>query len=132
MSDDKQWAGLTIEDELPVGVYYAGTRHKRFRLRIPMAGDLIAAQEAHPQAPIQLITLAVYHRQLLALGDIPSEALTLELLRESLAEADLTTLAKADADLEKKLVTPNGASGNGGVSNTPSSRPAIGSMKSDA
>lgn len=126
MSDDKQWDGLSIEDELPVGIRYAGTRHKRFRLRIPLAGDLIAAQEAHPQAPIQLITLAVYHRQLLALGEIPAEALTLELLRENLAEADLSALARADGDLEKKLVPPSGASGNGGASSTSSSRPATG------
>lgn len=118
MTDHKQWDGLTVDGELPVGVYYAGARHRRFTLRLPMAGDLIAVQEAHPQASLQLITLAIYHRQLLSLGDIPPEALTVELLRDNLAEADLAAIASADGELEKKLTPPSAASKPGDASST--------------
>lgn len=118
---DKRWEGLTISDSLSVGVYFAGTRHKTFTLRVPMAGDLIAAQERHPNGPLQLVTLEVYRQQLLSLGDIPAESLTTELLRAELAEADLALLAEADADLEKKLAPPSAALPTGDASSTPSS-----------
>jgi hypothetical protein len=86
-----------------------------------MAGDLVAAQELHPDGPFQLVTLEVYRRQLLSLGDIPPEALTTELLRENLAETDLAVIADADAALEKKLAPPSAATPTGDASNTPSS-----------
>ena len=103
----KQWDGLTIEGELKVGVWYAGQRHKKFTLRVPMSGDFIAAQETYPEGVLQLITLEVYRRQLLALGDIPEHVITTDLLRENLAEVDLGVLSKADAELEKKLQVPS-------------------------
>lgn len=109
-----RWDGLTHSGELTVGVYYAGTRHKRFTLRVAMAGDLIAAQQAHPQGPLQLVTLEVYRQQLLALGEIPAEALTTELLRQELTESDLALLAAADEVLEKKLAPPSADSATGG------------------
>jgi phage FluMu protein gp41 len=116
--DSKRWAGLTISGDLVDGVYFAGTRHKRFTLRVPMAGDLVSAQEEHPNAPFQLTTIAVYRRQLLALGDIPVESLTTELLREELTELDLATIADADADLEKKRGPRSAAMPTGDESNT--------------
>jgi hypothetical protein len=118
---NKQWDGLTITGELRIGVYYSGLRHKNFTLRVGMAGDLVAAQELHPDGPFQLVTLEVYRRQLLSLGDIPPEALTTELLRENLAETDLAVIADADAALEKKLAPPSAATPTGDASNTPSS-----------
>lgn len=118
---NKQWEGLTITRELHHGVYYSGLRHKRFTLRIGMAGDLVAAQEQHPNGPFQLVTLEVYRRQLLSLGDIPSEALTVELLREALSETDLGVIADADLELEKKLAPPSAATPTGDASSTPSS-----------
>ncbi|MBP2843740.1 hypothetical protein [Pseudomonas sp. PNP] len=123
---DKRWDGLTITRELSIGVYYAGTRHKSFTLRVAMSGDLIAAQQAHPVGPIQLVTLEVYRQQLLALGDIPAKELTTELLREELTEADLALIADADAELEKKLTPQNAASTTGAGSNTTSSDTATG------
>lgn len=123
---DKRWDGLIVADSLKVGVFYAGIRHKAFTLRVPMAGDLIAAQEAYPNGPLQLVTLDVYRRQLLALGDIPAEALTTELLREELAETDLALLAEADVALEKKLALPSAAAPTGDASSTLSSEPATG------
>ncbi|MNN80426.1 hypothetical protein D3C81_1971580 [compost metagenome] len=83
-----------------------------------MSGDLIAAQQEHPVGPIQLVTLEVYRQQLLALGDIPAEVLTTELLRAELAEADLALIADADAELEKKLTPPSAASATGDESST--------------
>ncbi len=123
---NKQWDGLTITGELRIGVYYAGLRHKRFTLRVGMAGDLVAAQELHPDGPFQLTTLEVYRRQLLSLGDIPTEALTVELLREQLAETDLAIIANADADLEKKLAPQSAATPTGDESSTPLSDTATG------
>jgi hypothetical protein len=117
----KQWEGLTITRELHIGVYYSGLRHKTFTLRVGMAGDLVAAQELHPDGPFQLVTLEVYRRQLLSLGDIPPEALTTELLRENLAETDLAVISGADAELEKKLTPPSAATPTGDALNTPSS-----------
>lgn len=107
---NKQWDGLTIGGELQIGVYYAGTRHKSFTLRTPVTGDLIGAQELFPHGPMQLITVDVYRRQLLSLGDIPADALTTELLRDALTESDLGLIADADAALEKKLTPQNAAS----------------------
>jgi hypothetical protein len=65
--------------------------------------------------------LEVYRRQLLSLGDIPPEALTTELLRESLAETDLAVISGADAELEKKLAPPSAVTPTGDALNTPSS-----------
>lgn len=108
-SSSNAWDGLTTTGELRIGVLFAGTRHKTFTLRVPVAGDMVGAQQAHPQGPLQLITVEAYRRQLLSLGAIPSESLTTELLLEQLAEVDLSILAKADEDLEKKLALPSGA-----------------------
>jgi len=129
---DKRWQGLTISRELPIGVYFAGTRHKHFTLRVGLAGDLIAAQEEHPEGPLQLVTLEVYRRQLLALGDIPLESLTTALLRDALTETDLAAIAQADADLEKKLTPPSAASAIGDASSTPLSGTATVSTNSGA
>ncbi|BAV74108.1 hypothetical protein PCAU_1899 [Pseudomonas chlororaphis subsp. aurantiaca] len=127
---DKRWDGLTISGELGVGVYYAGIRHKSFTLRVPVAGDLVSAQEQYPNSPFQLHTIAVYHRQLLSLGDIPAEALTVDLLREGLTETDLAIIADADAELEKKLAPPSAATPTGAESNMPLSDTATDSTKS--
>ncbi|WP_095157188.1 hypothetical protein [Pseudomonas sp. Irchel 3E13] len=115
----KRWEGLSISGELRMGVWYAGQRHKTFIIRVPVAGDLIGAQEEHPGAPLQLVTLEVYRRQLLALGDIPLDVLTTDLLREELAESDLAIIADADAELEKKLAPPSAATSIGVESSTP-------------
>ncbi len=117
----KRWEGLCITGELKMGVYYAGLRHKTFTLRVPVAGDLVAAQEQHPGAPFQLIMLEVYRRQLLSLGDIPAEALSTELLLGELTETDLAVIADADAELEKKLAPPSAATPTGDASNMSSS-----------
>lgn len=118
---DKRWDGLTESGELAVGVYFAGTRHKSFTLRVPMAGDLVGAQQEHPQGPLQLITVDVFRRQLLALGDIPAASLTTELLLDELTETDLARLGLADEVLEKKLAPPSAVPTTGDVSSTPSS-----------
>lgn len=126
-SSSKAWDGLTISGQLRIGVLFAGSRHKTFTLRVPVAGDMVVAQQAHPQGPLQLITVEAYRRQLLSLGDIPLESLTTELLLEQLAEVDLAILAEADEALEKKLALPSEAAplpGDG--SSTPLSGTATG------
>jgi hypothetical protein len=121
---DKRWDGLTVQGELTIGVYYSGLRHKHFTLRVAMTGDLVKAQQDYPQGPLQLVTVDVYRRQLLALGDIPIEALTTDLLLEELTEADLAQLGLADEVLEKKLKPPSAASPTGAESSTPLSATA--------
>jgi phage FluMu protein gp41 len=128
---EKRWEGLTVSGELAIGVFFAGVRHKRFTLRVAMSGDLIAAQEAHPTGPLQLVTLEVYRQQLLSLGDIPSENLTTQLLRDELTEGDLALIANADEALEKKLAPQNAATATGEASSTPSSDTATDSTKLD-
>ncbi|MBK5005289.1 MULTISPECIES: hypothetical protein [Pseudomonas] len=123
---DPRWDGLTITRELGIGVYFAGMRHKTITLRVAMSGDLIAAQQAHPAGPLQLVTLEVYRQQLLALGEIPAEALTTELLRQELTESDLALIADADAELEKKLQPQSAASTTGEGSSTALSGTATG------
>jgi hypothetical protein len=122
----KRWEGLSITRELKMGVYYSGLRHRSFTLRVPVAGDLVAAQELHPGAPFQMIMLEVYRRQLLSLGEIPAEAITTELLLGDLTESDLAIIADADTELEKKLAPPSAATPTGDESNTPSSVTATG------
>lgn len=127
MSDqEKRWDGLTIARELPIGVYFAGVRHKAFTLRAGVTGDLIAAQERYPEGPMQLITLDVFRRQLLRLGDIEPQHLTTDLLRDTLLELDLAVIADADAELEKKLKPQSAASKPGAESSTTSSDTATG------
>jgi phage FluMu protein gp41 len=123
---DKQWDGLTISDELPIGVLYAGVRHKRFTLRLQMAGDLIDAQEAMPEASVRLIALDLFRRQLLVLGDIPPEAITTDLLRQQLSEVDLAVLEQADQTLGKRLAPASVGSSTGAASSTSSSDTATG------
>lgn len=120
-NQDKRWEGLTIDGELSAGVYYAGVRHKRFTLRVPMAGDIINVQIEHPEGTIHVATLAILHKQLMSLGDIPPEALTYELLRAELSESDLSLLSDADEALEKKLKLPSEPVEIGDKSSTPSS-----------
>lgn len=118
-SPSNDWDGLTITGELRIGVLFAGSRHKKFTLRVPVAGDMIAAQKAYPEGPLQLFSVATYRRQLLSLGDIPLESLTTELLLDQLAEVDLAILAAADEALEKKLALPSEAApSTGEESNT--------------
>nr|WP_314587014.1 hypothetical protein [uncultured Pseudomonas sp.] len=116
--NDKRWDGLTITGELPVGVYYAGKRHKTFTLRVPVAGDMVFAQQDYPNGPLQAITLATYRRQLLSLGDIPDDQITSELLLAELTEVDLAHLAQKDEELEKKLAPPSAAASTGDASST--------------
>lgn len=117
---EKRWEGLTIDGELSAGVFYAGARHKHFTLRVPMAGDMIDVQIEHPEGSIQVATLAMLHKQLLSLGDIPSDALTYDLLHSELSEGDLRVLSEADEALEKKLKLPSAVIEAGDKSSTSS------------
>lgn len=119
----KRWDGLTITGELSAGVYFAGVRHKEFVLRAGVTGDLIEAQELHPNGPMQLITLEVYRRQIISLGDIEPQHLTTELLREGLLESDLAIIADADIALEKKLKPQSAASKPGDALSSTLSEP---------
>ncbi|WP_062536775.1 hypothetical protein [Mizugakiibacter sediminis] len=129
---DKRWDGLTISGTLPIGVLYAGTRHRDYTLRVPLAGDLVDAQEAHPQGLVRLVALDLYRRQLLQLGEIPAEAITLELLRSELTEIDMAELERADAELGKRFAPPRPGSSTGAASSTPSSVTATPSPTSGA
>ena len=129
---EQQWEGLTFSGTLPVGVFYAGKRHRDYVLRLGLSGDVIDAQAENPAGSMLLIALDLFRRQLLRLGDIPAEAITLDLLRQGLAEIDHAELERADGELTKKLTLASNAAVSGDASNTPSSDTAIASTTSDA
>jgi hypothetical protein len=134
---DKQngrWDGLTTTGTLPIGVFYAGKRHKNYTLRLPMAGDLVRAQQEYPDGPLRLQALECYRQQLLVLGDIPEDALTTKLLTEHLSEIDLGELERADAMLGKRLAPPSEdpSFAPGGASSMPLSATATDSTTSAA
>lgn len=122
---DARWNGLTASGTLPIGIYYAGTRHRDFTLRVSLTGDLIGAQEDHPNGTVRLIALELFRRQLLRVGEIPADALTLDLLRAELTDIDLGELERVDESLTKKLRPDSGDSTTGDASSTSSSGTAI-------
>lgn len=96
---------LTIEGVLPAGLEYAGKTHKAFKLRPAKVRDTIEATVevgVDNNLKFMLVTLS---RQLLALGDIPKDGITVELLSE-LYDVDLAELHDAQERLEKKLRPP--------------------------
>jgi len=124
-----KWDGLTASGTLPIGVHYAGQRHKEFVLRVSLVGDLIGAQTEYPNVPVRKIALELFRRQLLKLGEIPAEALTLSLLEAEMTDIDIEVLEEEDTKLTKKLKPASGPSQIGEPSKTPSSGTAIASTK---
>lgn len=96
---------MEITGTLPVGLDYAGKSHQGFKLRPAKVRDTIeATAEVGTDSNLKFM-LAILSRQLVALGDIPKEHITSELLAE-LYDVDLAELHEAQETLEKKLRPP--------------------------
>lgn len=92
----------TARGELIVGVEEGGAWHRAFVMREATVGDAIAAvDDAGPDASVLRIRVHKAARQLISLGDLPSEAITAELLL-ALPEEDLPPLFDAQDEVAKK------------------------------
>ena len=96
---------MTEKDTLLYGVEYpagSGQMHYDFELRLPTVGDnIVAIEELGVGSNLRLNT-AMLARALVRLGDIPSEAITYELLDKELVDDDYDVLATARDRLKKK------------------------------
>ncbi|WP_293766580.1 hypothetical protein [uncultured Aquitalea sp.] len=100
---------MTEKDTLLYGVEYpagSGQMHYDFELRLPTVGDnIVAIEELGVGSNLRLNT-AMLARALVRLGDIPSEAITYELLDKELVDDDYDVLATARDRLKKKRMRP--------------------------
>ncbi|WP_054285950.1 hypothetical protein [Gulbenkiania mobilis] len=104
---------MTEKDALQYGVEYpagSGQLHYDFELRLPTVGDNIAAIEELGVGSNLRLNTAMLARGLVKLGDIPPEAITYELLEQSLVDDDYDVLAEARERLKKKRMRPKPSS----------------------
>lgn len=91
---------------LVYGVPYQGRRHYNFAMRLPTMGDNIDALEAHPDASVARIDLAMFAACMQRLGDIPEDDITFELLA-TMVPTDLDVIYAEMSEAKKKLLLPN-------------------------
>lgn len=96
---------LTHAGSLLFGVWFSGKNHKSFEIRMAKVSDSIDAEKSTSGKSGVEFMVAVLARQLVALGDIPKESITVELLRD-MYDDDLTILQNAKESLKKKLMGP--------------------------
>jgi len=117
----------TVSGPLSCGVEYpagSGLLHYDFALRLPMIDDNIAVlQNAKSMSNMQVRT-ALFARCLTALGTIPAEAITEELLGSSMVDDDFDVLAAAEGALKKKRKRPSSSLPDSGVPSS-SSDPTV-------
>jgi len=102
---------LNIKGTLLYGVEFEGTLHKDFEVRPLLVKDSITAGTA------SVGKSSVYHEaclvacQLVSLGTIPKESITVDLLLEMLDD-DYGEIQNARIDLQKKIQGPTADSKN--------------------
>lgn len=94
---------------LTYGVPYQGRRHYNFVMRLPTMGDNIDALEAHPDASVARLDLAMFAACMQRLGDIPEDDITFELLAE-MVPTDVDVIYTEMGEAKKKLLLSNGDS----------------------
>jgi len=95
---------LTETGTFPVGIVVDGVRHITFELRPATVGDNVdAIEELGGDASQLRISVAIYARQLVALGTLPQSQITAALVH-SLAPADFNALEEVHDRLKKKLL----------------------------
>ncbi|MDB0571449.1 hypothetical protein LBW59_11780 [Ralstonia solanacearum] len=107
---------VTHAGQLRVGVMFNGVRHVEFEVRAPVIEDqlqaLVAVGQGEGEGGSPLIRnarmeLAMLAQQLVRLGDIPTEEVTLDFLLGSLPPEDFDALFEASEKAKKKrLETP--------------------------
>lgn len=99
-NQNKTAHSFTQSGTLSVGVLFEGKLHQDFTVRLSTVGDEIAVIEDGVSETGQ--NLAVLVRSIVALGDIPPEAITYELLSDELDIDDYRELKAAQAEAKKK------------------------------
>ncbi len=114
---------ITEKCTLPIGVEYNGKLHRDCELRPSLVRDSIeAVEDARAQTNESYLGLVILSKQLIRLGDIPSDELTPELFM-GMYEPDLVTIRNASERLKKRLQSfrggddgsPEGDTGDGEV-----------------
>lgn len=111
-------SGLVETGVLPLGLEVDGVRHRPFTMRPPTVQDNIdAVNEVGGSNPVEL-SIAIYARQLVTLGTL-GKAPTTDQLR-TLHPMDYNEIERANARLEKKLLSGGSSSDGGQPSVSPS------------
>lgn len=94
---------VTERGVLPVGIEFNGGLHRDFELRPRLVRDSVEAME-DPRAlkNESYAGLCILSKQLVKLGDVPSEAITADLLM-GMFEEDLGTLYGAAEEVARRI-----------------------------
>jgi hypothetical protein len=107
---------FTHSGTLPIGIFYQDKLHRDFTVRMSTVGDEIAVVE--DGIPDSGTLVGVLARCLTALGNIPEEEITYQLLCDALVSEDYQALRAAQQEAKKKLSELKNASA---ITDTPSS-----------
>ncbi|HGM6997543.1 TPA: hypothetical protein ACKP7N_002883 [Serratia marcescens] len=107
---------FTHSATLPIGVFYQGQLHRDFTVRVSTVGDEIAVVE--DGIPDSGTAVGVLARCITALGSIPAEDVTYQLLCDTLVAEDYKALRDAQQEAKKKL---SGLKSDSVITDTPSS-----------
>ncbi|MEL5454803.1 hypothetical protein BMF90_07585 [Serratia sp. OLHL2] len=107
---------FTHSASLPIGVFYQGQLHRDFTVRVSTVGDEIAVVE--DGIPDSGTAVGVLARCITALGSIPAEDVTYQLLCDTLVAEDYKALRDAQQEAKKKL---SGLKSDSVITDTPSS-----------
>lgn len=90
---------FTHSATLPIGVFYQGQLHRDFTVRVSTVGDEIAVVE--DGIPDSGTAVGVLARCITALGSIPAEDVTYQLLCDTLVAEDYKALRDAQQEAKK-------------------------------
>lgn len=107
---------FTHSNTLPIGVFYQGKLHRDFTVRMSTVGDEIDVVE--DGIPDSGTSVGILARCLTALGSIPADEITYQLLCDALVSEDFKALRDAQQEAKKKLSELKSASV---ITDTPSS-----------
>ena len=93
---------LTEKGRLQYGIEFGGKWHYDFEVRVPTVRDNINAVEKHGDASGIRVSFAMMVSSIVALGEIPNEKITFELLSDGLVDADFDAIDQALIRVKKK------------------------------
>jgi len=99
---------MTERGILPIGVEFAGVMHREFEIREQLVLDAVEVFESVDREAIKraeentyFYNVAVTSRRIVKLGEIPPEAITLDLVL-NMHQKDFNEIALADKRLEER------------------------------
>jgi len=95
---------ITHKGTLPIGIEYEGSKHREYEFRARKVRDSIEAEEENSGVSDSRMGLAIIAKQIVALGTIPREAITSDLLLDMYDE-DLKEFQRADREVSARLTT---------------------------